>query len=84
MNIYGHEVPLEDIADADGIVTDVLVLTRVVSFNEDGQAQDHLIIAGTRTTTGMVIDGMVREAQRQSDTAAEEASWSLDDEEGEP
>lgn len=80
MIIHGHDVPVEDIEDADGIVTDVLVLTRVVSFNEDGQAQDHLVITGSRTTTGMVIDGMVREAQRQSDLAAEEASWSLDDE----
>ena len=57
VNIYGHEVELTE-PDGDEVVTDVIVLARAVRYDDDGHAQDSLLMTSTRTTTSMVASGM--------------------------
>lgn len=63
MNIYGHEVELTQIEDGE-MVTDVIVLARMVSFDSDGDASDTISIRSSRQTTGIIQQGMLTTAER--------------------
>lgn len=63
MNIYGHEVELAQIEDGE-MVTDVIVLARMVSFDSDGDATDTISIRSSRQTTGIIQQGMLTTAER--------------------
>ena len=63
MNIYGHEVELTEIEDGE-MVTDVIVLARMVSFDSDGDASDTISIRSSRQTTGIIQQGMLTTAER--------------------
>ena len=77
MNIYGHEVELTEIEDGE-MVTDVIVLARMVSFDSDGDASDTISIRSSRQTTGIIQQGMLTTAERiQAD------GWAYDPEDDE-
>ena len=77
MNIYGHEVELTEVEDGE-MVTDVIVLARIVSFDSDGDASDTISIRSSRQTTGIIQQGMLTTAERiQAD------GWAYADDEDE-
>ena len=77
MNIYGHEVELTEIEGGE-MVTDVIVLARMVSFDSDGDASDTISIRSSRQTTGIIQQGMLTTAERiQAD------GWAYDPEDDE-
>lgn len=51
--IYGHTVGLWQ-PDDGGLITDVVVLARVVRYDDDGCAEDSLLMSTTRST-GMIV-----------------------------
>lgn len=55
--IYGHKIDLPE--PDEGIITDVMVLARVVRY-EDVSACDDLMIACTPQTGGIVQLGMIK------------------------
>lgn len=61
MQIYGHEIELEEPKDGE-IITDVLILARVVRQKDDGGIGDHLLMSAKSTTTGMIQNGMLNAA----------------------
>ena len=77
MNLYGHEVELAQIEDGE-MVTDVIVLARIVSFDSDGDASDTISIRSSRQTTGIVQQGMLTTAER-----IQAAGWAYADDEDE-
>lgn len=77
MNIYGHEVELTQIEDGE-MVTDVIVLARMVSFDSDGDANDTISIRSSRQTTGIIQQGMLTTAER-----IQVAGWEHDPEDDE-
>lgn len=63
--IYGHDVDLVELDADDGVVLDVIVLARVVRYNNEGHGEDILYTSTTPTTTGMVQRGMIEAARDQ-------------------
>ncbi len=59
--LYGHDLDLFD-PDEGGLVTDVIVLARVVRYNDDGRAMDAMILSSTRNTGGIIQGGMLSTA----------------------
>lgn len=58
-NLYGLELDLEEVDD--GIVTDVVVLSREIRYNKEGEAEEALLISATPSTTPMLMQGMANE-----------------------
>ncbi len=58
MNIYGHDIELEE-SNPGEIITDVMVIARTVHYGEDGKAIDTALISHTRQTGGMIQVGML-------------------------
>lgn len=58
--IYGHRVSLPE-PDDGGMVTDVIVLARIVHM-DGAQTRDMLAMAATPQTTGIVQLGMIAAA----------------------
>lgn len=61
VKIYGHQVPLDVPIGDDGIVTDVVVLSRVVYPATNADA---LLINATNNTTAIVQEGMFSAAKQ--------------------
>ena len=60
-HIYGHDLGLYEPAEG-GLVTDVVVLARVVRYDDDGDATDSLLVSSTRNTGGIVLSGILSAA----------------------
>lgn len=56
--INGCEIEI-DAPDDGGLVTDVVVLTRVVRHSDDGRLADSILINSTTQTTGIIQAGML-------------------------
>lgn len=53
MNLYGHEMSIEEPA-LGSLVTEVLVIARQVEYDERGRAMDGLLISSSNSTTHMI------------------------------
>lgn len=58
MNIYGHEMDLEE-AEPGEVVVDVMVIARTLRYDDEGHGEDAVLISTTRQTTGMIQAGML-------------------------
>lgn len=65
-HIYGHDLGLYDPEDG-GLITDVVVLARVVQYDDDGDATDSLLVSSTRNTGGIVLSGILSAALSATD-----------------
>ena len=63
--LYGHDLDLFD-PDEGGLVTDVIVLARVVRYDDDGRAEDSMLLSSTRNTGGIIQAGMLSAAHSMS------------------
>ena len=70
-HIYGHDLGLYEPADG-GLVTDVVVLARVVRYDDDGDATDSLLVSSTRNTDGIVLSGILSAALSATEAWEEE------------
>jgi hypothetical protein len=77
MNLYGHEIEIPEVEG--GIITDVMILARAVNYSDEGRAQDEILIAASPGITGMIQDGMLRQASVLSDNATIEAHFPDED-----
>lgn len=60
--LYGHAIDLTTADDVeDGVVTDVLVVARAVRYNDEGRAEDALLISATDSTSSIVQQGMAND-----------------------
>jgi len=62
ITIDGNDVELEEPFDGD-IITDVVILRRAVSHQDDGKLADSLYIDNTPQTTSIVQRGMIEAAK---------------------
>lgn len=74
INIYGHTLNLWQ-PDDGGLITDVVVLARVVRYDDDGDAADALLMSATRSTGKIVQAGILSAAM---DAAG---AWGREDDE---
>ncbi|MGP9490066.1 hypothetical protein ACT3UQ_08815 [Glutamicibacter sp. AOP12-B1-11] len=58
-NVYGHEIDLFNL-DPGEHATDVVILTRTVYHDEDGDLQDSLKCVTSTNTTGIIRVGMLK------------------------
>lgn len=70
VQIYGNELKLGELEEGE-IVTDVVVLSRVVFHNDDGEIQDRIRITRTGNTPGIIMTGMITAAN-----AIDLSAWS--------
>ena len=63
VSIYGQDVELIEIPD-DETVLDVIVLTRTVWHNEDGNLEDALQLVSSPNTTSTIKVGMLTAAAK--------------------
>lgn|GEM_PF-2747507 len=56
--IYGLDIDIDEPTDG-GVVTDIIVLARVVYMDDDGTVDDFVRVATTKTTTGIIYAGML-------------------------
>ena len=59
--IHGVEVEISEI-DPGESVTDIIILTRTVGFDDNGRPFDDLYVSGTPLTTGIIHAGMLHAA----------------------
>lgn len=62
VNIYGHDLDLDDLNDEHGVVVDVIVMARAIQYDENGHAEDTMLFATTGPTTATVQLGMIHHA----------------------
>lgn len=61
MDVNGHQVAAAERRPGE-IITDVVVLTRIVKHDSRGNLMDMVDIRATQQTTGMIQRGMLAEA----------------------
>lgn len=70
-DIYGHTLNLWQ-PDDGGLITDVVVLARVVQYDDDGDATDALLMSATRSTGKIVQAGILAAAMDAAGAAGGE------------
>lgn len=62
--VYEHDIELFDLKPGEH-VTDVIILTRTVYHDEDGELQDTLKCVSTPNTTALIRAGMLEIGSQQ-------------------
>jgi hypothetical protein len=65
MDIYGKKIDLQPLGPEGGIVTDVMVLARVVRYGAGPRAEDVILVSSTDSTTGVIAQGVLNDAMLQ-------------------
>ena len=73
VRIFGNEVRFNDLEEGQ-FVTDVIVLSRVVYHDDDGEMQDQIRITRTENTTQLLMTGIIAAAN-----AIDRSAWSKND-----
>ncbi|WP_417372995.1 hypothetical protein [Glutamicibacter protophormiae] len=67
VEIHGHQIELFDIQPGE-TCTDVIILTRTISHDEDGDLQDALQCVSTKNSTALIRVGMLKMASQMEVT----------------
>lgn len=62
VNIYGHNMDLHNLSSGEH-ATDIVILTRTVYLDEDGELQDSLKCVASDNTTALIRVGMTTMAK---------------------
>lgn len=68
MKIYDKTIELAELET--GVVTDVVVLARVIQYDRTGRARDEVVVSSTDSTTRVLTQGLLNEAMLQTSAAS--------------
>lgn len=68
MKIYDKTIELAELET--GVVTDVVVLARVIQYDRTGRARDEVVVSTTDSTTRVLTQGLLNEAMLQTSAAS--------------
>lgn len=68
MKIYDKTIELAELET--GVVTDIVVLARVIQYDRTGRARDEVVVSSTDSTTRVLTQGLLNEAMLQTSAAS--------------
>jgi hypothetical protein len=57
--IYGHDIDLPEQEDLTGVVTDVIVLARAITYDDNGEADETIIVRHNPNISHIVRRGLI-------------------------